>query len=413
MISCHRIFTAILPLLAVLALILNSSVAAQTPVVYGVFFYWPTCPHCQDVINNHWDAIQSEFGDQLQVLFINASTSEGGQMMRDARTALGVQANGVPMLMIGSEVLMGSVDIPRLTPTIVRAGLEAGGIGLPAIPGIEAIYNATVEETSQNHSDTQTNAAFETEQTQTLAERLGADPVANGLALVILVLLVLSAVTMLRLFGANPSQNAVRRTRRYQHIVLTLIALIGLGMALSLLAGWDNNAIVLMLAAGEGVIFLIIAVIAFRRPLKQALPRWLVPLVAVGGFAVAAYLSFVELNLTDAVCGVVGNCNAVQQSSYARILNIPIGLLGMASYVTIVILWLLSRESRFRVGANWLVRMLVLLGVLFSIYLTFLEPFVIGATCIWCLTSAVVMLALLWLLAPPTSEVQERHAYFR
>ena len=33
----------------------------------------------------------------------------------------------------------------------------------------------------------------------------------------------------------------------------------------------------------------------------------------------------------------------------------------------------------------------------FSIYLTFLEPFVIGATCLWCLSSAVIM-TLLYLL---------------
>jgi uncharacterized membrane protein len=31
------------------------------------------------------------------------------------------------------------------------------------------------------------------------------------------------------------------------------------------------------------------------------------------------------------------------------------------------------------------------LGTLFSIYLTFLEPFVIGATCMWCLSSATIM----------------------
>jgi len=30
-------------------------------------------------------------------------------------------------------------------------------------------------------------------------------------------------------------------------------------------------------------------------------------------------------------------------------------------------------------------------GVLFTIYLTFLEPFVIGATCMWCITSAILM----------------------
>ena len=37
-------------------------------------------------------------------------------------------------------------------------------------------------------------------------------------------------------------------------------------------------------------------------------------------------------------------------------------------------------------------------GVLFSIYLTFLEPFVIGATCAWCLSSAVIMTLLLLLV---------------
>ena len=41
-----------------------------------------------------------------------------------------------------------------------------------------------------------------------------------------------------------------------------------------------------------------------------------------------------------------------------------------------------------------------LFGTAFSIYLTFLEPFVIGATRAWCLTSAMVITALFWLIAP-------------
>jgi uncharacterized membrane protein len=44
---------------------------------------------------------------------------------------------------------------------------------------------------------------------------------------------------------------------------------------------------------------------------------------------------------------------------------------------------------------------MTLFGTLFSVYLTFLEPFVIGATCAWCLTSAVLMAALLALAAAP------------
>jgi len=40
-------------------------------------------------------------------------------------------------------------------------------------------------------------------------------------------------------------------------------------------------------------------------------------------------------------------------------------------------------------------------GTLFSIYLTFLEPFVIGATCLWCLSSAVIMTTLFILALKP------------
>ena len=49
----------------------------------------------------------------------------------------------------------------------------------------------------------------------------------------------------------------------------------------------------------------------------------------------------------------------------------------------------------------WLV---ALAGTLFSIYLTVLEPFVIGATCMWCITSAVLMTLLLWAATPAAVE---------
>jgi uncharacterized membrane protein len=46
-------------------------------------------------------------------------------------------------------------------------------------------------------------------------------------------------------------------------------------------------------------------------------------------------------------------------------------------------------------------------GVLFSIYLTYLEPFVIGAVCAWCLSSAVIMtLLMLLVLSPAAQEMQ-------
>jgi uncharacterized membrane protein len=105
----------------------------------------------------------------------------------------------------------------------------------------------------------------------------------------------------------------------------------------------------------------------------------------------------------EAVCGPVGDCNTVQQSEYARLFGVlPIGLLGIMGYAMIMLVWLLGRSPnrqmiRFKDRAIF---GMTALGILFSIYLTFLEPFVIGASCAWCLASAVIM-TLLFLLSLP------------
>jgi uncharacterized membrane protein len=47
---------------------------------------------------------------------------------------------------------------------------------------------------------------------------------------------------------------------------------------------------------------------------------------------------------------------------------------------------------------------MALFGMLFSIYLTYLELFVIHAVCIWCLSSAVIITALMLLNLPPITQ---------
>ena len=118
----------------------------------------------------------------------------------------------------------------------------------------------------------------------------------------------------------------------------------------------------------------------------------------------AIYLAFVETSGTDAVCGPVGDCNTVQQSEWARLFGvIPIGIIGVAGYAVVLASWGLARFGPSRV-ADW-ARVALLAGTVagvgFSVYLTFLEPFVIGATCMWCLGSAVVVTGLMWLAARP------------
>ncbi|MEO0564312.1 MAG: vitamin K epoxide reductase family protein, partial [Chloroflexota bacterium] len=108
------------------------------------------------------------------------------------------------------------------------------------------------------------------------------------------------------------------------------------------------------------------------------------------------YLAYVDTTTTEAVCGVIGACNVVQSSEYASILGVPTGVIGVVGYSLILALSLAGQRSP---RALWAAFGLTIGGVVFSIYLTYLEPFVIKATCVWCLMSAVVMALLLWMLA--------------
>jgi Predicted membrane protein len=115
---------------------------------------------------------------------------------------------------------------------------------------------------------------------------------------------------------------------------------------------------------------------------------------------VAGYLTFIETTGAPAICGPVGDCQTVQQSEFARLSGIiPVGAVGIAGYGAILAVWVAAHS---KAGARMapVLPVLALIGVLVSIYLTFLEPFVIGATCLWCLTSAIIMTGLLWLIMP-------------
>lgn len=143
----------------------------------------------------------------------------------------------------------------------------------------------------------------------------------------------------------------------------------------------------------------------FKNPIQVKL--WQVLLLCALGMVVAGYLTYIEVTQTSAVCGPVGDCNTVQQSEYARLFGIlPVGLLGMVGYVLITGAYLVKNygaEQWKQLASNSLVGM-VLFGVLFSIYLTYLEIFVIQAVCLWCLSSAVISTLLLLLGVSPSTK---------
>ncbi len=119
-------------------------------------------------------------------------------------------------------------------------------------------------------------------------------------------------------------------------------------------------------------------------------------LVPIGlGLVAAVYLAYVETTGATAVCGPVGDCNTVQESRYALLFGfLPVAVLGVIGYIAILGGYVYANWIK-GIGAEYvpaLVFAMALFGLAFSTYLTFLEPFVIGATCAWCLTSAVCMI---------------------
>jgi uncharacterized membrane protein len=176
-----------------------------------------------------------------------------------------------------------------------------------------------------------------------------------------------------------------------------------------------NTISVVVLAGLVGTFILTGYAFANRIPLAPW-PEWVLPVLIVLGMAVAGYLTYVETTHTEAVCGPVGDCNTVQQSEYARLFGLlPVGVLGLLGYLAIGLAWLVKLKAAENMAKQGTLAIwwMALFGTLYSIYLTFLEPFVIGATCAWCLSSAIIMALLLWTSTPMAQQAVARKSRVR
>jgi uncharacterized membrane protein len=107
--------------------------------------------------------------------------------------------------------------------------------------------------------------------------------------------------------------------------------------------------------------------------------------VALLGLAISAYLTWVHYAGIEPVCTGISDCERVQTSSYAELVGIPVALLGVLGYATLLV------SLR---GPVELTALLAYLAVAFSGYLTWAELFRIDAICQWCVASALASLAI-------------------
>ena len=119
---------------------------------------------------------------------------------------------------------------------------------------------------------------------------------------------------------------------------------------------------------------------------------WVSLILTVLGVLDSAYLLIYKISNNNAMCLGSGDCSTVNASRYSEINGIPVSLLGLFAYLAILILLILEIRILFSSdNSNLFVFGISLVGVLFSVYLTYIEFFVIHAVCPFCIISAIVI----------------------
>jgi len=111
--------------------------------------------------------------------------------------------------------------------------------------------------------------------------------------------------------------------------------------------------------------------------------------IAVLGLAVSGYLLFAYQTTGPMVCLSEHGCEAVRASRFAVIFGLPVPLYGVLYYFglgVLAALWNPAEARRLRLP----LRAVTGAGVAGSMWLTYLEAFVIKAWCSWCVISAVL-----------------------
>jgi len=363
----HRILV-LTSLLTALVLVLITTVHAQeaSPVVHAVLFYSRECGHCQYVITEVLPPLMEHYGEQLQIIGVDVNQPHGQTLFLSALQKFNIDGGGVPFLVVGNTYLIGSHDIPEQFPGLIDTYLSTGGMDWPDVPGLqETLASATMTSAAE--------APGQPTESQ-------ANPAPGGAA------------------ASAPPRSATPRLVPIDSPTTGWPARFAADVA-------GNSAAVVVLLGMVGSIAW--AAARFRNEIHSSHKEnetWKVPFLCAVGVGVAGYLAYVEVAHAPAVCGPVGDCNTVQASDYARLFGVlPIGVLGLFGYLSVGVAWLVARSTHGPPQSLARVALLVVpaLGTLFSIYLTFLEPFVIGATCAWCLFSSLLMTALMLLGVQP------------
>jgi uncharacterized membrane protein len=124
--------------------------------------------------------------------------------------------------------------------------------------------------------------------------------------------------------------------------------------------------------------------------------RMLAALLALVGLFVALYLTLYKVGVIGELTCAIGSCETVNTSRWSTFLGLPVAAWGLGYYGVVLAAALAGLSERYADSRPFALGILVLTGwgALFSLWLTYLELFVIHAICQWCVISALLAVGL-------------------
>jgi dihydroorotate dehydrogenase len=120
-------------------------------------------------------------------------------------------------------------------------------------------------------------------------------------------------------------------------------------------------------------------------------------LFGILGFVDAGYLTYEHYASAsnEVVCyfGIFSDCGRVLKSKYSEIYGVPLAVFGLIQYSSIILASFYTFLTKRRIGKYFLL-LVTLVGVVASTYFVYLQLFVIGSLCLYCMASALISLTI-------------------
>lgn len=117
---------------------------------------------------------------------------------------------------------------------------------------------------------------------------------------------------------------------------------------------------------------------------------WPILVASLIGLVDALYLTVKHYLQSSVFCSLLNGCDKVTGSSYATIIGIPVALMGMVYYFSLLLVTILILTRPNNKKFLKIIFAISSGGFLFSLWLVYLQIFVIKALCLYCLVSATV-----------------------